>query len=142
MEEPRKKTIGDHIKQIAAYSILITFLSLGLGIGATYWSSTVASLNFQLGQSRTELNKVTDELSQVKSEYLTYKISHEDKSRNTNAKSSIADTANQVNVGSAASVVESKKIDTGKSAQFFDNDLTVSLISSSYESTGGGLYDT
>ena len=122
------KNVGDYIKQVGAYGILLTVFAMGIALAGAIWSSTIANLNNQLGNSRIELKNSTEELDQVKSDYLTYKIMHEENS----VGSSISQPSNlptrPLDTLSKPSKTEIKTIDTEKSYPFFGGDLTISLI--------------
>ena len=129
--EPDLKTnrnVGDYIKQIGAYGILLTVFAIGVAVAGAIWSSTIADLNNQLGYSRIELKNSTEELDQVKSDYLTYKTLHEDNS----VGSPISQPGNlptrPLDTLSKPGKTEIQTIDTEKSYTFFGGDLTISLI--------------
>jgi len=144
MEAPARKNVGDHIRQVGAYSILLTFFSLGVGLCSVFWSSTVSSLNQQITQSRNEFSRTTSELEKVKSEYFAYKTLHENKSLNSSDLNSSDVKASTIAKDSAHSNrevatpynVETKRVDEGKSIQFFNNDLTISVVSLVYTASG------
>jgi len=125
-----KKTMGDYIKQIGAYGILITFFAIGLAIAGAFWSSTVADLNNQLNQNRTELKNKTDELNQTKNDYLTYKVLNEDNKtiKTNNPTSSPIET-----IKKNGEKIETVTINTEKSHSFFGGELTISLVATPFE---------
>lgn len=125
--EPTKKTIGDYIKQIGAYGILITFFAIGFAIAGAFWSSTVSELNYQIGQTRIELNNRTDELNQVKTDYLSYKTINESMKQSSN------NPILQDTLIKNTTAIEVKRINTEKSYSFFSGELTISLIATPFE---------
>lgn len=141
MDAPARKTIGDHIRQVAAYSILLTVFSLGVGLCSVFWSSTVSSLNQQITQSRNDLSRATGELEKVKADYFAYRTLHVNSGPNDNdlskPKNSLRGIQGEIgsvsekNAASTSPTAITKRIDEGKSAEFFD-DLTISLVSTDY----------
>lgn len=143
MDAPVRKGLGDYIRQVGAYGIILTVFSLGVGLCSVFWSSTVSSLNQQITQSRNELNKATSELEKVKADYFAYRTLHgiippsDNESIVSKAKPSLDSihgkigSVPEVNVVPAPPAIDTKRIDAGKSAQFF-NDLTISLVSTNY----------
>jgi hypothetical protein len=129
MDSSNEKTVGYYIKQVAAYGILITFFSIGLGLGSAFWSSTVSSLNQQIGQARIELTRTQDELAQVKANYFAYRTLHE---RATPASAPATDSTRVKQ--SSSPTTETKRIDAGKSAQFL-GDLLISVVGVDYTGT-------
>jgi hypothetical protein len=121
-----EKKLGDYIKQIGAYGILLTFFAIGLAIAGAFWSSTVSDLNSQIGRVRVELEKTTDELSQVKSDYLTYKTLTEAGENNLNPVKIPIDSS------SKDQKVEIKTINTEKSEKFFGGNIIISLIATPF----------
>lgn len=122
------KTIGDYIKQIAAYTFLISCFAIGIAVAGAFWSSTVSQLNNQLAESRAELNRSTEELTQLKSDYLSYKVNH------VNSKETVKESIPIQNDTINKSVVKNEiaSVDAGKSRTFFNGDLTISLVASNF----------
>jgi|GEM_PF-6676936 len=74
--KPPRKGVGDHIRAVGAYSILLGFLALGVTIATIFWSSSNANLQTDLRRSNENFARATAELSEVKSEYAQYRAQH------------------------------------------------------------------
>lgn len=73
---PPRKGVGDHIRAVGAYSILLGFLALGVTVATIFWSSSNTNLQTDLRHSNEDLARARAELSEVKSEYARYRAQH------------------------------------------------------------------
>lgn len=132
-ENKSTKSIGDHIKQISAYGILISSFAIGISIAGIFWSSTVTNLNSELSKERVELKNVTEELAQIKEDYLIYKTTKENGRNELTKYSSLPPLTDTIQRGQTRSAIETKTINTEKSYSFFSGELTISLIATPFE---------
>lgn len=129
----RSKSFGEYIKQIGAFAILITSFALGLTIAGAFWSSAVSVLNSQLNIAREETNRATQELMQVKADYLTYRNNIKPDNRTILDTIQLTKTNQDDKTLKLVSSVEEKSILVETSDSFFNGDVTISLIAIAFE---------
>ncbi len=129
-----KKSVGDYIKQVGAFGILIAVFAIGFSIATTFWSSSVSTLNGQLAIERNEKDKINQELSQVKSDYFEYRTLSNNKDTGNNKVSQIdkIEKTGQMPFSTGATN-ETKEIEVGKSYGFLGGELIISLIATPFE---------
>ena len=125
-----KKNVGEYIKQLGAYGIIITSFALGFAIAATFWSSSVSTLNSQLNITMEEKNKITQELMQVKSDYFIYRTSTQTKIDVLHETTTIPQTNE---ISNSNNQVEKGSIGRESSYSFFNGDVIISLIAIAFE---------
>jgi hypothetical protein len=127
------KGIGEHIKQVGAYGIIITAFGIGLAIASAYWSSSVSVLNSQLTITREEANRATQELMQVKTEYLSYRTLTQPSSKFVSDSIKLPPTSSPSVTEKSTNNVEEKYISAENSYSFFGGDVIISLIALAFE---------
>jgi ribosomal protein L29 len=141
VEPPRPKLprgIGDHIKAVGAYSILLGFLAIGATIATIFWSSSNANLQTDLRRAQEALTEARSELSQIKSEYAQYRGQTKTKQAN-NQDSSIPPTTKPsptIQSPSSITVEETQQeitVEEGKTVSLFSGDILISLVQTSFE---------
>ena len=127
------KSIGEHIKRVGAYGILVTVFGIGLALATVYWSSSVSVLNSQLSITREEANKATQELMQVKTEYLSYRNSTQTIDKLLSDTVKLPSASSTIEVEKPTSKVEERSISAENSYSFFGGDVTISLVAIAFE---------
>lgn len=132
------RSIGDHIKAVGAYSILLGFLAIGATIATIFWSSSNANLQTDLRRAQEALTEARSELSQIKSEYAQYRgqtkqADNQDRVTPPETKASpIAKSPSSITVEESQQQIT---VEEGKTASLFGGDILISLVQTSFEGT-------
>jgi hypothetical protein len=140
MAEPDRvspsKGVGDYIRAVGAYSILLGFLGLGATIASLIWSSAYAKLQVDLRHAQDEVVQANAELSAVKSEYAQYQAQAESSPQAAGPEANVDSPEVTGSEGTGSPMDKGAMevtVSTEGTKALFGGDLLISLVQTSFE---------
>lgn len=129
--DPPKKRVGDYIRAVGAYSILLAFLAIGVTLASIFWSSANANLQIDLRRTQEKLTQAEAELAAVKTEYAEYRTQSDAGAQGISE--GTASGVLDVEGGEPQEASVEVTVATEKTEAAFGGDLLISLVQTAFE---------